>query len=111
MISDVDTAMKIFIYNYSIIPTKIVSGKARGVDTLGELWAERMNIPVDEYPANWDKHKRAAGPIRNSLMADNAEALVAVWDNKSRGTKNMIDTATKKGLLVYVFVPDRFKEN
>ena len=82
--------------------TIVVSGGAPGVDTLGEQYADEMNIPVHVYEADWDKHGRAAGPIRNRKMAENAEALIALWDGKSKGTKNMIETATKKGLLVYV---------
>lgn len=44
---------------------EIVSGKAPGMDSLGELWAIKNNIPVRGFPANWQEHGRAAGPIRN----------------------------------------------
>jgi hypothetical protein len=54
------------------------------------------------FPADWKTHGKAAGPIRNRQMAKNAEALIALWDGNSRGTKNMIETATKLGLKVYV---------
>ncbi len=40
--------------------------------------------------------------LRNKKIGRNAEALIAIWDGQSKGTKNMIDTATKKGLLVFV---------
>lgn len=80
----------------------VVSGGARGVDALGELYAESMNIPIHVFEPDWDKNGRAAGPIRNRKMAENADALIAIWDGKSRGTKNMIETATKLGLLVFV---------
>lgn len=83
--------------------TCVVSGTAKGVDTLGEVWAKEENIPIERYPADWDQHGKAAGHIRNSQMANNAEALVAVWDGVSRGTKNMIDTARLKRLRVTVF--------
>ena len=76
--------------------TEVVCGKAPGADTLGERWAIANNIPVKEFPADWDKHKRAAGPIRNSEMAEYADALVAFWDGKSTGTKDMIDKMRKK---------------
>lgn len=81
---------------------EIVSGGARGVDHLGELYAAEHNIPVTVFPADWDKYKRAAGPIRNRQMAEYGDALVAIWDGESRGTKNMIEEATKRNLLVYV---------
>lgn len=82
--------------------TTVVSGGANGVDHLGEIFAAEMNLPLKVFNANWTEHGRAAGPIRNRKMAENAEALIALWDGKSRGTKNMIETATKHGLLVYV---------
>jgi len=83
--------------------TTVVSGTARGADKTGEEWAKFNNIPVEKHPANWDKHGKSAGYIRNSEMADCSEALVAFWDGKSRGTKHMIDLATKKGLVVTVY--------
>lgn len=95
---DVDEAAK--MCGWSI--ASVVSGTARGVDQMGEAVAKRMRVPVHRYPADWNAHGRAAGHIRNALMADNAEALIAVWDGKSRGTLNMINTAKKKGLKVYV---------
>jgi hypothetical protein len=82
--------------------SEIVSGGARGVDHLGELYAAENNIKLTVFPADWDTHGRAAGPIRNRQMAGYGEALIAIWDGVSRGTKNMIEEATKKGLLVYV---------
>jgi len=82
--------------------TTVVSGGAKGVDALGERYAEEMNKELNVFNADWETHGRAAGPIRNRKMAENAEALIAIWDGQSRGTKNMIETATKKGLLVYV---------
>ena len=82
--------------------TTVVSGGANGVDALGERYADEMNKELNVFNADWETHGRAAGPIRNRKMAENAEALIAIWDGQSRGTKNMIETATKKGLLVYV---------
>jgi hypothetical protein len=80
----------------------VVSGGAKGVDALGEQYASEMNLPLNVFMADWQTHGRAAGPIRNRKMAENADALIAIWDGKSKGTKNMIETATKKGLPVYV---------
>jgi hypothetical protein len=61
-----------------------------------------MNIPCFRFPADWDRYGKAAGYIRNETMAANAEALIALWDGRSPGTKHMIDIARKKGLKVYV---------
>lgn len=83
--------------------TEVVSGGARGADCAGEQYGIDSQIPIKVFPADWDKQGKAAGYIRNTEMADYAEALVAFWDGKSKGTKNMIETAAKKGLYVKVF--------
>ena len=84
------------------LPTTVICGGARGADTLGKKWAESMNVPIEYFPADWNKFGRSAGPIRNSLMAQNSEALIALWDGFSRGTKNMIELAAKNGLRIYI---------
>lgn len=83
--------------------TSVVSGTARGADTFGEDLAAQRGIPVTRFPADWAKHGRRAGHLRNAQMAQNADALVAVWDGKSAGTRSMINIARKAGLRVFVF--------
>lgn len=83
-------------------PTHILSGTARGVDRMGEVWAAKNKVEVLKYPANWGEYGRSAGYRRNELMAKNAEVLVAFWDGESRGTKHMIDLAKKHGLIIHV---------
>lgn len=78
----------------------VVSGTARGADRLGERYARERGYEIRRFPADWDNDGNSAGPIRNAKMADNADALIAFWDGKSRGTRNMIETAEEKGLLV-----------
>lgn len=85
-----------------LVVTAVVSGAARGVDQLGERYAREHALTCDRRPADWDTYGKRAGYLRNAEMAQNADALVAVWDGKSRGTKHMIDLATAAGLLVYV---------
>jgi hypothetical protein len=70
--------------------TEIVSGKARGADTLGEQYAKEKGIPVKEFPADWNKYGKAAGPIRNEEMARYADWLIAFWHPDCKGTTNMI---------------------
>ena len=82
--------------------TEVVSGHARGVDTMGEHYAETHGIPLKVFPAQWDVYGLAAGPKRNRQMADYAQALIAVMYPGSRGTMNMVETAKKLGLRVYV---------
>lgn len=83
--------------------SEVVSGGARGTDRLGELWARRHNIPVKTFSARWGQFGLAAGPRRNKEMADYADALIALWDGRSRGTKDMIDKAFAARLDIYVF--------
>lgn len=86
----------------------ILSGCARGADSLGEYYATSRHYKIERYPAKWDKLGRSAGFMRNLEMAGNADALVAFWDGESRGTEHMINIAHEKGLHVRVvqFVPD-----
>lgn len=82
--------------------TTVLSGGARGVDTYGERWAEASGPPVERHPPKWSQHGGAAGPIRNREMAECSDALVAVWDGESKGTRNMIEQARARRLQVYV---------
>lgn len=81
--------------------TEVVSGGQRGVDAMGEIWAESKNIPVHVEEADWILYGRAAGPIRNRKMAEYADALIAVWDGHSRGSLSMIQEATRTGLKIH----------
>src|ERR1019366_1779683 len=69
--------------------TELVHGGCSGVDELAAIWAEAHNVPSTVFRADWDVFGKAAGPIRNRDMARYADALIAVWDGKSRGTRNM----------------------
>lgn len=92
------------------MPTVVISGTARGADALGEQWAQRNGIPVERFPADWNTYGRSAGHRRNAEMAARAEALIALWDGTSNGTKGMIDLAKKRGLRVfvhYIFVNEK----
>lgn len=88
--------------------TEVVSGRARGIDTIGELWAEAHVIPVKRFAARWLPDGPAggvdlgAGRKRNEEMAIYADALLAIWDGSSTGTRHMIRTAERHGLLVVV---------
>lgn len=80
----------------------VISGTARGADQMGERYARERGFQLRRFPADWEQYGKSAGHIRNAKMADNADALIAFWDGESKGTKNMIDNARRKGLAVRV---------
>ncbi len=82
--------------------TEVVCGEARGVDKMGRWWAEQHSIPVVSFPARWQEDGHSAGYQRNVRMADYADALIALWNGKSPGTRHMIKIAQEKELKVYV---------
>lgn len=89
-------------------PSVVLCGDADGPDRLGAAWARQQAPPirVAHYPANWKAYGVRAGAVRNVQMADNADALLALWDGRSKGTKHMIGAATRRGLAVVVWVYD-----
>lgn len=81
---------------------EIVSGVANGADKLGEKYAKEKGYPLKQFPADWEKFGKSAGYKRNLEMAEYADALIAFWDKKSKGTKHMIDLAKKNKLKIRV---------
>lgn len=81
---------------------EIVCGGATGADELGKMYALKHFYPLKMFPANWDKHGKAAGPIRNEQMAIYADALICFWDGESRGSKNMIELAKEYKLKIRI---------
>ena len=86
---------------------EIVSGGAKGADSMGERYAAFLGYPVRKFLPNWNLYGKAAGPFRNEQMAKYANKegngiLIAFWDGKSSGTKSMINLAKKHGLDVHI---------
>lgn len=86
---------------------EIVSGTATGADSLGEHYAKQKGLEVKYFPADWASYGKAAGAIRNKQMSSYADMCIVFWDSKSKGTKNMIQTALKDELYVKII---RFKD-
>jgi YspA, cpYpsA-related SLOG family len=82
--------------------TTVISGGAMGIDEMGAEWAVAQCIDVKFFIPDWELHGKSAGIIRNKQMALYADALIAIWDGESGGTKHMIAHAKKLGLKVYV---------
>ena len=80
----------------------VISGTARGADTLGEQYAYERGYSVERFPADWRNLGKQAGIVRNRQMAEVADALIAFWDGKSHGTEHMITHAKSHDLLVRV---------
>ncbi len=81
---------------------EIVSGVARGADSLALQFATKYNLPVKIFPANWDLYGKSAGFKRNIEMAEYADACVCFWNGKSKGTADMIRVARLYKLQVRV---------
>ena len=83
--------------------TVIISGGANGVDFSAEYQALMEQRPVFIFRPDWDKYGKAAGYMRNILIVDNCDLVVAFWDYQSKGTKHTIDIAKEKGIPVYIW--------
>lgn len=84
----------------------LVSGGAKGADSMAEYYAKEMGIPCLVFKPDYNKYGRAAPMIRNGDIVENSDIIVAFWDGKSGGTKNSIERARKKNKQVIIF---RFK--
>lgn len=84
--------------------TIIIHGAARGADRLAGAAAKCLGMPVVEFPADWDRYGRAAGPIRNQQMLDEGkpDLVIACSDDleNSKGTKDMVTRSLKAKLPV-----------
>lgn len=86
--------------------TEVVYGGANGVDRIGAAIAKHRGIPVIPFKPDWDTHGRAAGPIRNRLMAEYADALILIWDGKSKGSSSMKREAVRAGIPIFERIVD-----
>ena len=82
--------------------TLVVSGGAKGADSLGEQYANENQIPTKIFLPDWKKHGRAAGMLRNTDIINEAEMVVAFWDGESKGTKDSITKAQKQNKKVLI---------
>lgn len=90
-----------------IKPTKIIIGNAKGVDTLAENYAAIKEIPCEIIDAPWDLYGRPAGAVRNDRITNEADALLAIWDGQSSGTKELIKMMNKKNKMVFLYLVEQ----
>jgi hypothetical protein len=83
-------------------PDEVVSGGAKGPDTLGVLWARENGVSVKEFLPDWAKYGRSAGFKRNTQIVESADLVIAFWDGESRGTLDSINKAKKLGKRVEI---------
>ena len=81
----------------------IISGGTHGADALAERFAREYGIPLRVFPADWARHGRRAGPLRNTEIVRNADAVAAFWDGSSSGTRDTVTKARTAGLYVAEF--------
>ena len=126
---DLESALR----TYKAPITEVVCGCAEGIDKCGYRWAREQGIPVTFFPAwanqySWAYYQNRPGEViqyphggysgysrsygiqRNKRMAEYAEAVLAVWDGDSRGTKSLIELAEYKGLSVVVYTPEKVQQ-
>jgi hypothetical protein len=80
----------------------VISGCAKGADTLGEQYAKEKGFAILKYPADWERYGKSAGYKRNQAMAEIADGVIAFWDGESKGTEHMINIARDKNIRVIV---------
>jgi len=79
------------------LPFVLVSGGAKGADSLAERFAQENDLETIIHFPEWKKYGRRAGYVRNTFIVRDCDKLVAFWDEKSKGTKMTIDLAKEKG--------------
>lgn len=84
------------------LPAHIISGGARGADSLAEKLAQKHGLPITIMKPDWAQYGRAAGPIRNRDIVNAADMVVAFWDGQSKGTKSALDYASKQSKKVVI---------
>ena len=80
--------------------TTIIEGNCRGADQLAGAWARKHGIENRKFPADWETHGRAAGPIRNRQMLDEGQPDLVIAFSGGKGTRNMATLAEERGIKV-----------
>lgn len=83
----------------------IISGKAKGADTLGQLYSTNKKIPFKPFPPDWDTYGKGAGFKRNRDIIEACDVVIAFWDGVSRGTEQALTVARelrRHTVIVYV---------
>src|ERR1700753_3296669 len=79
---------------------QLIHGAARGADALADDWANDSRIYTIACPADWEKHSKSAGPIRNQFMLDRYAPEVVIAFPGGSGTAHMVKIARAAGIEV-----------
>lgn len=92
------------MYPFEVFDIEIISGMAKGADTLAVQFAKQYNLPLHEFPADWNKYGKGAGPVRNQKMIDEGhpDLIVAFPMKISKGTRDMINRGLMEDIEVIV---------
>ena len=91
----INAAMK-NLYEDQPVLSKIISGGADGADKYGEAYAAWEGVETEILRPDWEKHGNSAGYLRNAVIVEKADIIVAYWDGESKGTKHTIELAIKQ---------------
>jgi hypothetical protein len=83
-------------------PDTVISGGAKGIDTIAWEWAIKNNIEIIVHRPDYNKDGKEAPLKRNDIIVDEADKIMAFWNGKSTGTKYVIDRAEKLGKPIEV---------
>ncbi len=84
------------------VPNEIISGGAKGVDTMASMWAKEHNIPIIELKPDWNKFGKRAGILRNTDIIDASTHVLALPTSKSIGTHDSINKAKNLNKILKV---------
>lgn len=104
-IDDVDYINVIIKHTIEIYQiSKIVSGGAKGPDTIGIQYAQNNNIPYEIFYPDWNLYGKSAGFIRNQNIIDNADVILVFYDGKSKSTLDSILKSFKSDMLKILII-------
>lgn len=75
--------------------TIVSGGCPKGADALAVRLCALYDLPYEEYPADWDTYGKSAGPRRNTTIVQNSDMVIACWDGRSNGTRDVINKTNK----------------
>ena len=100
--SDSQELIKQTLNEYLPHITQLVSGGAKGVDKIGEHWADQNKIPTLIFKPDWSLG-RHAGMLRNTTIVENSDLVLAFWDGVSKGTMDSVKKARRLGVDVKLY--------